>query len=479
MSIKQNMIRGVFWSAIEKYSGLIISILVSMVLARLLSPKDYGTVAIVSVIIAFLQMFVSLGIGPAIIQRKDLSQENLNSIFTFSLVAGTVVSGLFFLASPLIANFYDDEALVPICQLLTIQLFFSAINMVPNAIMVREMRFRTLAIRSLILGVITGSLSIGAAFAGAGVYALVLAPVLSAPAIFFWNQHYCKLRVDRRLDMEPIRRIFSFSAYQFLFEFFNYFSRNSDKLIIGKWLTLDALGIYEKSYRLMQMPMNNITAVIHPVMQPVLRDLSDDHAELAAKYNQIVKFVATLSFPIGLALSAMAGECIRFFYGTQWDAAIPVFSILALSLPLQMILSTSGPIYMVCNNTRMQFWLGVRNTATTVLGFVVAAYFWGTIEAVAWAWTITLLLNFAFTYLLLYRFVLQMPIGPMLRQLIRPAIIGTLVFGVISLIDWAGLHLSLTALAVKGAAGMAVALVAVQLLGQYNILDLVKKKLKI
>ncbi len=86
------MIRGVFWSAIEKYSGLIISILVSMVLARLLSPKDYGTVAIVSVIIAFLQMFVSLGIGPAIIQRKDLSQENLNSIFTFSLVAGTVVS---------------------------------------------------------------------------------------------------------------------------------------------------------------------------------------------------------------------------------------------------------------------------------------------------------------------------------------------------------------------------------------------------
>ena len=88
------MIRGVFWSAIEKYSGLINSILVSMVLARLLSPKDYGTVAIVSVIIAFLQMFVSLGIGPAIIQRKDLSQENLNSIFTFSLVAGTVVSGL-------------------------------------------------------------------------------------------------------------------------------------------------------------------------------------------------------------------------------------------------------------------------------------------------------------------------------------------------------------------------------------------------
>lgn len=473
------MIKGVFWSAVEKYSGLVVGIVVSMVLARLLSPREFGTVAIVSVITCFLSMFVTLGIGPAIIQRKDLTPQNLNSIFTFSLIGGAIFSLLLFFSSWLIADFYGDDTLVPVCQILTIQFFFSAINMVPNALMVRDMRFKTLAVRSLLLCVLTGGLSVAAAYYGAGVYALLISPVLSAPVVFFWNLYYYRLRFDRSLDIEPLKRIFSFSSYQFLFEFVNYFCRNTDKLIIGKWLTLDALGVYEKSYRLMQMPMNNITSVIHPVMQPVLRDLSDNHIELADKYNKIVKFVATLSFPIGVTLSCMAPECIHFFYGNQWDAAIPVFSILALSLPLQMILSTSGPIYMVCNNTKMQFWLGLRNTVTTVIGFVIAAFVFGTIEAVAWAWTITLLINFAFTYYLLYRYVLNVSLLPMLKELIKPAIIGLVAFAVLFAIESAGLRYDIVALVVKCCAALFSSIVGVQLLGLYDVVKLAKERLKI
>lgn len=477
-STKSEMIRGVFWNAISNYMGIVIGMVISMILARLLSPKDYGTVAIVTVCTGFLGMFSSMGLGPAIIQRDDLTKENLDSIFTFSILMGLFLSSILFFSSWGIASFYGDAELVSISQLLAVTLFFSTINMVPGTLMTRDKRFKVLGQRSVLMGIISGIISVVAALLGAGVYALIIPSLLSTPAIFFWNQSYYHLKIDWKFNMEPIRRVFSFSAYVFLFDFINYFSRNLDKLIIGKLLNLSALGVYEKSYRLMQLPMNNVTSVIHPVMQPVLKDYGNDHYVLGDKYAKIIKFVATLSFPIGLGLFGMSSECIHFFYGGKWDAAIPVFRILALSLPLQMILSTSGPIYMVCNNSKMQFWLGIRNTATTVGGFLIAALCFKTIEAMAWAWTITLVLNFVFTYTLMYRYVLQIPISPMLKELIRPSISGLSVLIVIYLVGLIELPYEMLTMIVKGLAGLTTAVVCTQMSGQYDIFGTIHDKIE-
>lgn len=472
------MIRGVFWNAISRYMGIVVGMVVSMILARILSPKDYGTVAIVTVCTGFLGMFSSMGLGPAIIQRSDLTKENLDSIFTFSVLIGLLLSSILFFSSWGIASFYGDDKLVIISQLLVIPLFFSTIDMVPGTLMVKDKRFKILGQRSVLIGIVSGIISVSAALLGAGLYALVIPSLLSAPAIFLWNQSYYRLRIDWSFDTEPIRRVFSFSAYVFLFDFVNYFSRNLDKLIIGKFLNLSALGIYEKSYRLMQLPMNNITSVIHPVMQPVLKDFGDDHEVLGDKYAKIVRFVATLSFPIGLGLFGLSSECIHFFYGGKWDAAVPVFRILALSLPLQMILSTSGPIYMVCNNSKMQFWLGIRNTVTTVGGFLIAALCFKTIEAMAWAWTVTLVLNFIFTYMLMYRYVLKISMVPMLKELIRPAISGVSVLLAIYLVGLAGFADETVALLFKGVAALAAAVLCTQMSGQYDLLGFIHRKIE-
>lgn len=477
-TIKQDLIKGVFWSAIEKYSGLVVSLVISMVLARILSPAEYGVVAVATVIIAFLQIFGTIGIGPAIIQ-KDLSPSDIDSIFTFSLSLGLILTILFFCASWSIASFYDNDLLIPVCQILCIQVFFISANVVPNALMAKNKRFKEIAQRTLTLQLVTGTFSIIAALKGAGVYALLIAPVGSSVGIFFWNLVYYKVHIDWHYNLEPIKRIFSYSSYQFLFEFVNYFSRNLDKLIIGKAMNVDLLGIYEKAYRLMQLPMQNVTAVINPVLQPVLRSLQDDKRDLGIKYAQIIRFVATLSFPIGIILTFMSREVIYLFFGSQWESAIPIFSILALSLPLQMILSTSGSIYLVCNNTKMQFWLGIRNTITTVLGFVIAIICFGTLESIAWAWTITLVLNFILTYWLMYRYVLCQSIIPMLEELIRPAINSILIAGLLFLLnqiealnDWR------IAIVVKGISSGVFTLICIQLMGQYDLIHIIKSKLK-
>lgn len=477
-SIKQELVRGVFWSAVEKYSGLIVSIIVSMILARLLSPAEYGVVAIATVIISFLQMFCTMGIGPAIIQ-KDLSSSAINSIYSYSIVIGLTLASLFFGLSWLIANFYDNELLLPVCQILSIQLLFAAINMVPNALMAKDKRFKEIAKRTLILQFSTGILSIIAAWKGAGVYALLISPVISAIGIFLWNRKYYKIKPDWSFNKEPIKQIFSYSSYQFLFEFVNYFSRNLDKLIIGKMLSVPALGVYEKSYRLMQLPMQNVTAVINPVLQPVLRVLQNDKLELGKKYVKIIRLVATISFPVGITLAGMSKEIIHIFYGNQWDAAIPIFRILSLSLPLQMVLSTSGAIYLVCNNTKMQFWLGIRNTITTVSGFLIAAFVFRTLSAMAWAWTITLVINFFFTYWLMYRYVLCQPIISFFKEFMHPAICGSILACILFLLNRIDIsnHL-LEQTLFKGAVAFLFTITYIQLSKQYNLVQLIKNKLK-
>lgn len=476
-NIKQELFKGVFWSAVEKYSGLVVSLIVSMVLARLLSPKEYGIVAIAGVFISFLQIFCTMGIGPAIIQRTDLTDKELDSIFTFTLSIGSILALLFFCSSWGIASFYDNQQLVPVCQIMSIQLLAASANMVPSALMTRDKRFKDIAKRTLTLQILTGSVSVIAALKGAGVYALLISPLLTAIGIFLWNRKYYKVRIDYSYDTKPIKKIFSFSFYELLFNIVNYFSRNLDKLIIGKSMNVDALGIYEKSYRLMQLPLQNITFVISPVMQPVLRDISHDKQELANKYAKIVRFIATLSFPIGIILYGMSYEVIHFFYGSKWDAAIPVFKILCLSVPLQMIFSTSGSMFRLCQDTKAQFWIGIRNTITTIIGFLIAVYFWNTIESIAWAWTITLCLNFVCSYYIMYKHVLHVSIIPFLKEFKNPTIIVIFLYLTLWLLnqhtygEWL-----IVPILIKSTTSLLLTLALVQLLGQYNIIKTIKTK---
>lgn len=166
---------------------------------------------------------------------------------------------------------------------------------------------------------------------------------------------------------------------------------------------MGALGYYDKSYRLMMLPLQNVTSVINPVIQPVLSSLQDDKSELAKKYNKIIQCIAAISFPLAVFLFFAAYEIINIVYGDNWNPAVPVFKILTISLPLQMILSSSGAIFQTANSTDLMFFTGIRNTFVTLSGFLIAICVFNTIEAVAWSWDISLAINFILTYHTMYR----------------------------------------------------------------------------
>lgn len=475
-NIKQELFKGVFWSAVEKYSGIVLSIVISMILARLLGPKEYGVVAIATVLISFLSLFCNMGLGPAIIQRKDLTHEDCNSLFTFSLLVGASLSILFFCSSWGIAWFYDDQQLVPICQLLSIQLLASAANMVPNALMNKNKRFKEKAKRTLFFQVVCGVFAIATALAGAGVYALIITPLVTSIGVFCWNWSFYKVYIDKTFNLEPIKRVFSFSSFQFLFDICNYFSCNLDKIIIGKFFSVSSLGIYEKSYNLMQMPISNVSFVLNPVLQPVMKDLQDDKKTLNEKFLKIVKLTSTISFPLGVILWGMAYECIHFFYGGNWDAAIPVFKILVLSVPCQMLLSVYGFLYLVCTNTKAMFYVGIRNTITTITGIVIAIVSIGTVDAVAMSWTITVMINFVLSFKTMYAKVLCLSATPFVKILIKPAFIaGGLFLTEFFLNRYINTDYLMLQLLLKGTLSLAVALLLVHFTKQYDLLQVLEK----
>lgn len=470
-SIKEELLSGVYYTAIAKYAGIVISLLVVAILARIISPEDFGVVAIATVLIQFLGNFTDLGLEPAIVQKKDLSKRDLSNIFSFTFWIGILISIIFVIASWPISKYYENTTLLYICQLLSLNLFFATVNIVPSALLYKEKRFRFIAFRTLLIQLLTGVISIIAALSGFGLYSLVISPILSSLIMLIVNFRQYPQKLYFSLGLSSMRQIFSYSLYQFLFGVINYFSRNLDKLIIGKFLGLTLLGFYEKSYRLMMLPLQNISHVVGPVMHPVFSEFQNDFKSLIQSYEKVVKFLAYIGFPLSVVLFFTAEELVVIIFGNDWMQSIPAFEILSFSVGTQIILSTAGSIFQATNSTKTLFICGVLNTIVTVSGMIISVLFFETIEAVSWAVSITFVMNFFLTYIVMYYFLFKKPIWSLFSKLIHPLVLSSII-GVANFIyDIFPLTAStLLSLIIKSLISFIIFISYIQILGEYDLL---------
>lgn len=475
-TIKQEIAKGVFWIAVARYSGIFISLAITAVLARNVSPAAFGTMAVATVIMAFLDIFTEFGIGPAVIQFKDLTRRDLSSLFMIGGGIGIVLGVALFLCAPVVARFYDDMTLVPVVRLLCICLLFNSLNVVPNGLMLKAKRFRTVALRTLSFQLLCGCVAVWGALHGWGIYALIVTPIVTSVGVFIVNYVNYPLSLSLAIDFSPLRKVWGFSAYQFMFSFVNYFSRNLDKLIVGKYFSMSELGYYDKSYRLMQLPLSYITFVIGPVLHPILSSLQDDKAELARKNLKLVTLLSYISFPLGILLFFTSGEIIRIIFGPNWAPAVPVFSILALSLPLQIILSTSGAIYQAAGKTKHMFFCGLQSTVTTVSAFFIAALLFRTIESMAWAWDISLLINFIACYIVMNRITFRASLRRYFLSYL-PQTVNTLIVAILSWLIFSHItiHSDILSLLFKTTIVGLSTIIMAHLLHQYYPLVIVKR----
>ena len=401
-SFKKDLLSGVFYTGIGKYTSLFISLLVTAILARLLSPNDFGIIAIATVIMTFFNMIGEIGIAPAIIQYKNLNSNDISNIFSLTVYIGLSLSILFYLVSPYIAAFYESEVLVNILRCLSINLFFVTINIVPNALFYKEKRFKLISIRTFLIQFFVGIIAVIAALNDFEIYSLLIAPILSSIILFIVSYRYYPQKFSLKIKQEPIKRIFSYSSFQFLFNVINYLTRNLDKLLIGKYIDMVSLGYYEKSYRLMMLPLSNINSVITPVLHPIFADYQSRKDEMEIQYSKIIKVLCYIGIYLTILLFWGGKEIILITFGEQWMGAVEIFQILSLTVIIQMIMSPCGSIYQATNSTKDMFEFGVISVFTTILGFIVAIIFWRSAIAIAYSFNLSLVVNFFIGYYIIY-----------------------------------------------------------------------------
>lgn len=355
----------------SKYANVAVQLVVTAVLARLISPADFGLLSIVTVFTSFFQLFSDMGIGVAIVQYSDLSEGDYGGLFGFSAVLAAALAALFCTASVPVSKFYGDARLVPLCCAASPALVFSTLNMVPNGLMLKGRRFGAIAVRLVASTALSGVVAVLLALTGAECYALIAQTVLSAFIVLVWNLASRPIRGVSLHFMKPLRRVFSYSAYQFGFSFINYFSRNLDNLVIGRVLGTEPLGYYDKAYKLTTYPMSNVSSVVASVIQPYMAESQDDKGKMLACWFKVTKLLSLVGAAVAAVFVAAAPEVVEVFYGPQWAEAAPLFQALSASVYFQMLGNPSGAFFQSLGRTDLMFRQGLVNTALTVSGLVI------------------------------------------------------------------------------------------------------------
>lgn len=383
--LRQQTVSGVGWTSFTQFSKQGMQFLISVVLARILSPEDFGLVGMVLVFTGFAALFGELGFGAALVQRDFLEERHYSSIFWLNLIFGILLTGLISLLAPVIANFYDEPRLVPLTTIIAINFLVSSLGIVQTAILNRNMAFRLIAIVETISVTIAGGVAVFLAWSGFGVWSLGWQLVITTfiMVIGFWLVN--DWRPKFLFDWQAIKELLGFSSNLLGFNAFNYWSRNADNLLIGRFLGSGELGIYTRAYTTMLLPISQVTNVLSRVMFPALSKVQHDKARVKRIYLRSIAMIALLSFPMMMGLFVLAEPFILTVYGSKWERVISVIQILSLVGMVQSIVATVGWIYQSQGRTDWMFKWGLLVGSLGVLSFIFGIIL-GTVEAVALAY---------------------------------------------------------------------------------------------
>lgn len=425
MNIKNELKTGVIYNSIGKYSNLLISILVQIVLSRLLTPDEFGIVAIVNVFLVFFQLLADFGIGPAIIQRKDLEDVEINHIFSFSVYFSVFLTLVFALLAKPISSFYQNIILIKVVPIMSISLLFNSLMMVPQNILLKERKFKIVNLTQISGSIANGIISMLFAFLGYSYYAIIFGNIARAVlqvVIYIFNTN---LKFYIKFSFEPLRKIFVFSRNQLFFNVINYFSRNLDSILIGRYMPTDQLGYYDKAYQLSLYPNTIFTSVITSTIQPVFSSYQNQVDKIKSGYLTIAKVLANFGIPLSVLLFFSSSEIIILFFGPQWDQSILVFQILSVSIWIQMLQSSTGAFFQSANRTDLLLLSGTLSTIINIIGIAVGVYL-GSIFWVATMLVVTFTLNFIQTNYLLLNKAFNSSMIDFYKVLIKPIFIGFL-----------------------------------------------------
>ncbi|MGY3499934.1 PST family polysaccharide transporter [Bradyrhizobium sp. USDA 4471] len=356
--------------------------LLTVVTTRLLKPSDFGILAMVATATALIGLVKDLGVSQAIIQRSTTSPSQLNSLFWVSVLASTGFALVLGGSAPLLASFYDEPRVELITIAFGLLVMLSGPQAVPTAVLARDSHFNQLAVVDIVSATITLAVGVICAILWQSYWALYASAaggtIVSAAGIWLAARYRPGLP---KFDSSTLQML-HFGWHVSGFNLVNYFSRNSDNILIGRFLGSDQLGLYDRAYRLLLFPIGQLNGPIGQVLVPLMSRIQSDAARYRSTYTEAVSLMMLTAQPGILCAVICAPELLELLFGVQWVSAAPIFQWLGIAGLHQVMSSTTGWLFLSQGRGADLFRLGTYSSVVTVASFLAGLY-WGAVGVAA------------------------------------------------------------------------------------------------
>ncbi|PHS31229.1 MAG: colanic acid exporter [Sulfurovum sp.] len=386
MALKNKVLHGVKWVTFANIFGQVLSLISIVIFAKLLSPDDFGTFAIIMIFIGFLGIFSDMGTTAALIHIQNPSKLLLSSVFYLNIFIGIVLTLAMILLSAPIATFFEDPQITDMLQIVSLNFIIVSFGVVQKALLQKSIEFKHLSLVqsvAMFIGIIVG---ISSAIYGLGVYSLIAQTLVSSIIGTAMIWFYTSWRPEWSFSFTEIKKIWKYTANLSVFEFINYFAQNADNFLIGKYLSSGALGVYSLAYKIMLYPLQNISRILVRVLFPAFSKLQNDNKKFRQVYLRVIFYISLVSFPIMSGLIVIADVLVDVLFGDKWQGLAMLLIILAPSGIMRSVFTTVGTIFMAKGSTDTQLKLGTINAILTVVGFIIGLN-WG-VNGVAFSYLI-------------------------------------------------------------------------------------------
>lgn len=329
-SLKSKAASGAMWTVGEKLARQLAQFAIGVVLARILSPEDYGIVGMLAIFIAIASTFTDSGLSSALIQKKDCTDEDYSTIFYFNIAVALGFYALLYAFAPLIADFYAMPILTDVTRVTSLSLVISALTAVQNTRLTKQLRFRTLSVISVVSVFVTGAVGLGLAFHGFGVWALVFqalaGQIFSSCCVWYCSKWVPKLRFSK----QSFRQLWRFGSKVLCSSLINTVYSNLYTLVIGKFFSPAQVGHYNRANGYASIPVSTVTEMTLKVNYPVLAQIQDDDERLLRAYGKLSRVPIYVLCPILVLLAVSAEPLIEFMIGSKWLPCAPLLQVLCI-----------------------------------------------------------------------------------------------------------------------------------------------------
>lgn len=363
-----------------------VSMVATVILARLLTPEDYGLIGMVGVITGFISIFKDLGLASATIQKSDLNDGQISTLFWINVAFSLITLAITVALAPLVARFYSEPRLLLITVAYSIGFLLGGLAVQHEALLKRRMRFFALACVELISLLVGIAIAVSLAWRGFRYWALIISQLCQALvyAIGVWTAIRWIPSLPSRNS--GVRSMLTFGRNLTGFSVVNYFARNLDNLLIGRFWGSQQLGLYARAYQLLMLPLEQINTPITSVAMPALSRLIDDPERYRTAYLRLLEKIALLTMPLMAFMIVTSDWLVQILLGPKWSGVTQIFAVLGIAGLFQPILSTGGVLYLTQARSHHMFQWGLIASSIIITSFLIGLP-WGAI-GVATAYSI-------------------------------------------------------------------------------------------